>query len=262
MNKRNLYILITIVITLWLQFGCGDSTHPQAAVPQVSAERIAQIKSEADNLFAQREDLGKLREAIALLAAARNPDSRDYQVEWKFARYNYFLGRHTQDEKEADAALNSGKDAAKIASNMEPQKPDGYFWFGANLGEICRKSPITVGLRSVGDVQDAMKKVIELQPDYQGAAAYDVLAQIELGTRLNGGSADTAVDYLQKALSIEDDNTNIRLHLAEAYLVLNKDAEAKKQLATLLKIKPNPEYIPEYKEAIEAARKMLQTKFQ
>ena len=209
MNKRNLYILITIVITLWLQSGCGKSTHPQASVQQLTPELVAEAKSNAEMLFAQRKDLSKLRDAIGMLSKARNPDSRDFEVEWKFARYNYFLGRHTSDEKEAEAVFNIGKDAAKIASNMEPQKPDGHFWFAANLGEICKKSPITVGLRSVGDVQESMKKVIELQPDYQGASAYDGLAQIELGTRLKGGSAEKAVEYLEKALSIENNNTNL-----------------------------------------------------
>lgn len=262
MEKRNLYILITIVITLWSQSGCRESTHPQAAVPQISPERIAQAKSEAEKLFAQRGDLAKLRESLAILAAARNPDGRDYEVEWKFARYNYFLGLHTKDEKEAESAFTSGKDAAKIASNLEQQKPDGFFWYGANLGELCKRSPITVGLRSVSDVQEAMNRVIELQPGYQGASAYDGLAQIELGTRLKGGSIEKAVEYLEKAISIEDNNTNLHLHLAEAYLAQNKDAAAKKQLDILLKMMPDPEHIPEYNESIQAARKLLQTKFQ
>ena len=262
MKRPNLYILITIVITLWLHIGCGESTHPHAAVPKLGPEQIAQMRSEADKLFSQREDLARLREAVAILAKVRNPDNRDYETEWKFAKYSYFLGLHTEDGKEAEASFTSGKDAAKIASNMEQQKPDGFFWYGANLGELCKRSPITVGLQSVGDVQEAMKKVIEMEPGYQGASAYDGLAQIELGTRLKGGSVEKAVEYLEKAISIESDNTNLRLHLAEAYLAQNKDTDARKQLDLLLKMKPNPDYIPEHNESVAAARKLLQTKFQ
>ena len=262
MEKRNLYILITIVITLWLQLGCTNRTNSQIPAVQVDPELIATAKAEADALFKQREDLSKLREAIGILGKVRNPDNRDYEIEWKFARYNYFLGLHTDDKKEAESAFTDGRDAAKIASNMEPQKPDGFFWYGANLGELCKQSPITVGLQSVGDVQEAMKKVIEIEPGYQGASSYDGLAQIELGTRLKGGSVEKAVEYLEKAISIESDNTNLRLHLAEAYLAQNKDADARKQLDLLLKMKPNPEYIPEHNESVAAARKLLQTKFQ
>lgn len=144
---------------------------------------------------------------------------------------------------------------------MEPEKPDGHFWYGANLGELARKSPITVGLGSIGEIRDAMNKVIELQPDYQGASAYDALAQLELATRIRGGSAEKAVEYLEKALMIEKENTNVRLHLAEAYLAVNKDAEAKEQIDYLLQMKPNPEYMPEYNEAVEKAKRMLATRF-
>ena len=70
---------------------------------------------------------------------------------------------------------------------MEPDKPDGYFWYGANLGELARRSPITVGIKSVADIQQAMNKVIEIDPGYQKASAYDALAQIELQTTMTGG---------------------------------------------------------------------------
>ena len=74
-------------------------------------------------------------------------------MEWTFAKYNYFLGKQTTNEKEAETVLEKGIEAGKIASRMEPQKPDGYFWYGANLGELSRLRPITVGLRSVDDIR-------------------------------------------------------------------------------------------------------------
>lgn len=261
-KNRSLYILITIVITLWSHSGCAKTTDSKSAVTQhFQPEQIAKLKTDADALFAQRQDLSKLREAIALTAKLRDPDKRDYEVEWKFAKYNYFFGRHSKDEEEAQAAFNTGKDAAKIASNLEPQKPDGHFWYAANLGELCKRNPVTVGLQSVGDVQEAMHKVIELQPDYQGANAYSGLAQIELGTRLKGGSAEKAVEYLEKGLLINKENSNLHLHLAEAYLAVDRDADARKQLDIVLKMKPNPEFIPEHNQTAETARKLLETKF-
>jgi tetratricopeptide (TPR) repeat protein len=106
-----------------------------------------------------------------------------------------------------------------------------------------------------------MNKVIELQPDYQGASAYDALAQVELATRLKGGDALKAVNYLEKGLQLAPDNTNIRLHLGEAYLAVKRDADARKQLDQLLQMKPNPEYIPEYRECVEKAKKLIQSNF-
>ena len=261
MKTRNLYILITIVITWWALSGCSKDRAASIPTENVSPEAISTSLANSESLFKQREDLDKLRQAIQSIAKIRDPNNRNYQVEWTFAKYNYFLGRHTTSEDEAEESLEAGRDAGKIASRIEPQKPDGHFWYAANLGELSKRSPITIGLRSVDNIKESMSKVIELQPDYQGASAYDALGQIELKTRLKGGSSEKAVEYLEKGLELASDNTNIRLHLAEAYLSVKRDNDARKHLDYLLRMEPDPEYIPEYREAVEKAKKLLQSNF-
>jgi tetratricopeptide (TPR) repeat protein len=261
MKKESFYILVTIVFTLCLQFGCASSAQLQNdPVPDLSVS-IPEAISKAEGLFKRRADIANLREAVKVLAAARTADQRSFEVEWKFAKYNYFLGKQSTDEKESNAAFEKGKEAGLIASRVEPAKPDGYFWYGANLGEISRRSPITVGIKSVGAIQAAMNKVIEIQPNYQSAAAYDALAQIEMATSLTGGKAEKAIELLEKALEIENDNTNLRLHLADAYLAVKRDLDARKQLDLLLQMKPNPDYLLEYNEDVAKAKRMLETRF-
>jgi tetratricopeptide (TPR) repeat protein len=261
MKTSNLYIFITIVITSWALAGCSKDRAAAIPAQQVKPEAIQQALSESESLFKQREDLEKLRLAIKSLAAVRDPDNRNYQVEWTFAKYNYFLGKYSKSEEEGEKALEAGRDAGKIASRVDPQKPDGHFWYAANLGELAKRSPITVGLTSVDDIKASMSKVIELQPDYQGASAYDALAQVELATKLKGGDASKAVEYLEKGLQLAPDNTNIRLHLGEAYLAVKRDTDARKQLDQLLAMKPDPEYMPEYRECVDKAKKLIQTNF-
>jgi tetratricopeptide (TPR) repeat protein len=222
---------------------------------------IPEVLQKTESLFKQRTDISNLREAVKLLTAARSADNRNFEVEWKFSKFSYFLGKQTTDEKESSSAFEKGKEAGMIASRMEPNKPDGYFWYGANLGELARQSPVTIGIKSVTDIQQAMNKVIELDPGYQAASAYDALAQIELKTTMTGGKPEKAVELLEKALEIEKNNTNLRLHLAEAYLAVDKDAEARKQLDLVLQMKPNPEYLPEYNEDVSNAKKLLETRF-
>ncbi len=261
MKRGKLYILITIVITWWSLSACSSESTASIPTRRVSPEAIQKALADSENLFKEREDLDKLRVAIKTLTAVRDPDNRNYQVEWTFAKYNYFLGKFTPDEDEAEGAFGLGRDAGKIASRVDQQKPDGYFWYAANLGELSKRSPITVGLSSVDDIQEAMNKVIELQPDYQGASAYDALAQVELATRLKGGEAQKAVDFLEKGLQLAPENTNIRLHLGEAYLAVKRDRDARKQLDQLLQMKPNPEYIPEHRENVEKAKRLIATNF-
>lgn len=261
MNWQNLYILITIVITSYLQLACAEHAATENVVPVASAEQIAQARAAAEKLFEQRTDPAKLREAVNLIAKVRDPNKRDFDIEWSYARYNYFLGRRSGDDAESEKAFTAGKDAARIALNLNADRPEGHFWYAANLGELCKRSPITVGLRNVGEVREEMNKVIQIDPGFQGATAYDVLAQIELATRIKDGSAEKAVEYLKKAIELEKENANLHLHLAEAYLALNQDGEAKKQLDYVLSMKPSTQYLPEHNDAVEEAKKLLAKKF-
>ena len=254
-------LFIAIVITLCLQVACAEVDAIETERPAVSSETISSSLMQSEGLFKQREDLAKLREAIAVLRKARDPRQRNFEVEWKFAKLNYFLGKQSTDEKESNKAFEEGRDAGKIASGIEPQKAEGYFWYGANLGELSRRNMLTVGVKSLPDVRKAMEKVVEIQPNYENTSAYDVLGQIELETRLYGGKAEKAVELLEKGIETERDNMNLHLHLAEAYLAVKKDGEARKQLDKVLSMKHNPDFLIECREAVEKAKKLLATKF-
>ncbi len=260
MNKFCLLIFILFSVIFFVD--CAASSVDEVEnIPVTSTVPAAEIIAKTDTLCKKHEDLNVLRECLQLLAQVRKPDNRNYEVEWKFARYSYFFGKLAGKESESDKAFEEGVQAGKIASRIAPDKPDGYFWYGANLGEQAKRAPVTKGLTSVDDIREAMNKVVEIQPDYQGASAYDALAQLELATRLTGGNAEKAVEYLEKALELEKDNSFIRLHLAEAYLAVDRDAAAKKQLEFLLQMKPNPDYLPEYEESAKRAKELLKSKF-
>jgi tetratricopeptide (TPR) repeat protein len=262
MRTTRFYRFITIALLAFYMVSCASKAGSESAAPPVNTALVGETVSRCDALFKERADLAKLREAVKQLAAVRNPDARNFEVEWKFAKFNFFLGKQLTDEKEKEKAFTDGEQAGRIASRIEPNKPDGYFWYAANLGEHSRLSPVTVGAKSIGDIKEAMNKVIEIDPGYQNGSAYDGLAQVELNTAgLMGGKPEKAVEYLEKALTVDKENTYIYLHLAEAYLATGKRDEAKKQLEYLLKMKPNPDYLPEYNETVEKAKKMLETKF-
>ncbi len=261
MMTANVYIILAIVITWWPLAGCTTDRAADIAPVKATPEAIGGALADGESLFKQREDLDKLRTAIKSIAAVRDPDSRNYQVEWTFAKYNYFLGKFTTNDDEAETALEQGRDAGKLASRVDPLKPDGHFWYAANLGGLAKRSPITIGLGSVGEIKDAMSKVIALKPEYQGASAYDALAQVELATRLKGGDAKKAVELLEQGHELASENTNIRLHLAEAYLAVRRDTDAREHLDHLLQMKPDPEYMPEYRECVAKAKKLIATNF-
>jgi tetratricopeptide (TPR) repeat protein len=260
-TMKQLKLISFLLFAVVVFTSCSSETDVTEAVKPKDTVPAAELIKQSEALFAQRKDVEKLREAVKTIARARNADKRDFEVEWRFAKYNYFLSKQVTDEKEAEKLLKEGYAAGMIASRLEPNKPDGYFWYSACLGEQSRRSPVTVGIKSVGEIQEGMNKVIQIDPKYQGASAFDGLAQVELKTTLVGGKPEKAVELLEKGLEYDTGNGYIHLHLAEAYLAVKKEAEAKKQLEYILKMKMVPEFEVEHEEIQTAAKKLLDTKF-
>ena len=260
MKNIYLYGFITIISALFLLTSCNKNTS-DSTNKEFTYMPPAEAMQKADALFKEREDVAKLKESVEVLGKARNPDARNFEVEWKYSKYSYFLGRQEKDEDKATKIFADGENAGLIASRIEPDNPDGYFWYGANLGEQAKLAPMTKGITSIDDIKGAMNKVIEIQPDYQGASAYDALGRVELESGMLGGKAEKAVEYLEKGYEINKENDFIKLDLAKAYLATDKKADAKKLLEEILKSNPDPEFKVEHEEAATEAKDLLEKKF-
>ena len=70
-------------------------------------------------------------------------------------------------------------------------------------------------------------------------------------------AAEVSVEEMQKGLRFGESNAFLRLHLAEAYLKVGRTADARQQLNSIISMKPDQNYLPEYKEAVNEAHKLL-----
>ena len=261
-NLQELYKYIAIVITLCTLGGCATNVETHGKAPEVTSEEIATALKDSERLFAERAEIEKIREASKRLSAVRNPDDRDFEVEWNLAKYSYFLGKAEADQEKASEAFEKGRDAGRVAARVDKSRPEGHFWFAANLGELAKINPLTVGIKSVDDIRESMQTVIAIAPRYQDASAFDALGQLEMATRnFKGGKAEKAIEYFEKGVELSPDNANLRLHLAEAYLAVNRDNDARKQIDTLISMQPNPEYAIEHAAAVTKARKLIDRNF-
>lgn len=253
--------LLTLFAGLISACSLSTGAEQETAAPK-SYTAPAKALSEAKALYANRDDLDNVRKALEVLQGARNPDDRDFELEHTFATYSYYLGsREDLDEKEAEKVLKEGLTAAKIARRMEPDRPEGHFWAAAILGEQARRSPVTVGITSIDKIREGLNKVLEIDPSYQAGSAYLGLGRLELNTRgLAGGSAEKAVEYLEKGFENNKDNAYLYLYLSEAYFAVDRNEEARKVIGDLLNLKPDPDYVPEYEEARKKAEKLLEQK--
>lgn len=249
-----LFVLAMILLTTACTKAPGETAR---GVDIGDAKAAAEKVGEADKLYAQREDLGKLRQSVALLRQAQIEDYGSFEAAWKLSRADYFLGDHTADDRERDNAFREGEEAGKAAVKLDDGKPEGHFWLGANYGGVAKHSTLA-NLSSVEDIRREMGAVLKLDEGFQAGSAYMVLGQLFLeAPRVLGGDVQKAVAYLEKGLKFGDSNALLRLHLAVAYHAANRDHDARQQIDHLLTMRLDPEYQPEYKEAVEKAKKLL-----
>ena len=220
--------------------------------PKAAAEKVDQ----ADGLYARREDLGQARQAVALLRQARLEDYASYEIAWKLSRSDYYVGDHTTNDRERDDAFREGIESGMRAVKLQDGKPEGHFWLGANYGGSAKNSSLA-NLSSVEDIRKEMEAVIKLDQGFQSGSAYLGLGQLYLqAPRMLGGDRQKAIDYLEKGLRFGKENALLRLRLAEAYHLVNRDGDALKQIDYLSSMKVDPAFAAEYKEAVEKAQKL------
>jgi tetratricopeptide (TPR) repeat protein len=225
-----------------------ESANDKKLVPQYIAQ--------ADELYAQREDVTRVRQGIALLRQAHTADTSNYEAAWRLSKFNYYLATHA-DADERDKAFREGIEAGKDAIRLQNDRPEGHFWLGADYGGSLEKGKVA-GLATVDDVRNEMQAVLRLDEGYQDGSAYMVLGLVELkAPKLLGGDPQKAVEEMEKGLRFGETNAFLRLHLAEAYQKVGRVEDTRKQLEAIINMTPDPNYLPEYKEAVEEARKLL-----
>lgn len=251
---RKTAVLLMILSSALVVISCRKA--PMAPVETGSARPSSEAIAQSEQLYAGRVDLVKVREAIVVLRQAQADHPADYDLAWRLAKYDYYLGAHSPESSEQDKAFHEGIEAGKLAVQLQDQKPDGHFWLGANYGGSAKIS-VLAGLSEVEDIKREMESVLKLDEGYQSGSAYMVLGQVYLeAPRLLGGDVEKAISYLEKGLKLGPDNAVLRVTLAKAYAAAHRDGDAKKQIDFLTTMKPTPGFEPEYNEAVADAKKV------
>ncbi len=254
---RNVFFPV-IVGLLCATTSCRSREDSNVETPASTAQSAAEYVAQAEQLYAQREDLMRLRQGIVSLRQAVTADPGDYDATWRLAKYNYYLATHTDNHDEREKAFHDGIEAGKEAVKLQDGKPDGHFWLGANYGAAAQKSTLA-GLATVDDIRGEMGTVLRLDEGYQDGSAYMVLGLVYLNEpKFIGGDPQKAVELMEKGLRFGNANAFLHLHLAEAYLKVGRKADARKQLDSIISMTPDQNYLPEYKEAVAEARKLLE----
>jgi tetratricopeptide (TPR) repeat protein len=245
----------------------AEDTRPSAsASPSAATPPAAELLRRADEAYAARGDLARVREGLQALRRIRAVNRDDYEAAWRAARLDYTLadglGDSPADSKEKEEALTDGIEAGQTATRVDPDKPEGHFWLGANYGAYAEFKGVLTGTGWAEKMRKEMEAVLKIDDTYEGGSAYVALGQLDLEMPgMLGGDANRAVTTLEKGLRVDPTNPLIHLRLAEAYLATRRKEDARRELNWIVNAKPDPDFVPEHDEAVKRARDLLGRNF-
>src|SRR5215216_3160088 len=258
-EKLRSAMVASVLISMVLGgIACNNGPETPASTGSSDAKVAADKIAEAEPLYEGRDDMTKARTAVTALRQAHAANYGNYEAAWKLARACFFVGDRTDNDTEREDMFREGTQAGKAAVQLQPNKPDGHFWLGANYGGNAEHSTLS-NLSSFQDIKGEMEAVLKLDESYQGYSTYLGLGRLYLDApKVFGGDVGKAIEYLEKGVKFNPTNTVMRYFLAEAYKANNRNADAKKQIDVILSTTPDPTYIAEHKDAVEKAKKLLE----
>lgn len=236
---------------VWLSVAASTG---RAAAPEMPySEQVLR----ADDYFLGRRNLQNVRKAIQLLRQRAAEDPQDYEAWWRLSKFNCYMARHaagSERSKFVEAAIGAGKKAVAL----RPNRPEGHFWLGADLGLMAEDRGFLRGLMMVDSVRKEMESVIRLDPNYEEAAGLRTLGRLDdCAPFFKGGDKLRSIQLLEDALKRFPHNSLTMLYLADSYLSLGRRVEARQRLENILKLCPDPQHGPEQEENQAQARRRL-----
>jgi tetratricopeptide (TPR) repeat protein len=210
-----------------------------------------------DALYARRDDLNSARQAEAIWAQRFAANPRDFESAWKLARARYWIGGHAP-EAERRMLVEGGLAAARAATQIEPKRPEGYFWMAATMGALAESFGLRQGIRYRGDIKDALLMVLKLDPAFQQGSADRALGRWYYKVPgLFGGSKKKSEEHLRKSLTYAPNSTASLYFLSETLIELGRRDEARATLQRVLDAPLDPDWTPEDREFKDKARRLL-----
>jgi len=238
---------LLLAVALWLAVGVAS---PGAHVQDTPRD--------PDRLSADRERLDSALDAASIWDARLKKDPKDFEAAWKLARACYWLGGHAAEDARR-SQFERGIEAARQATVMRADRPEGHFWMAANMGAMAESFGLRAGIKYRGPVKQALETVVRIDRGFQQGSADRALGRWYLKVpRLFGGSKDKSVEHLKQSLTYDPSSTASHYFLAETYLEMDRKQDARQEAQKSLELPINPDWAPEDREFKQKARALLE----
>jgi len=227
-------------------------------------QKATSLIAQGDELYNQRGDLAKAKEALVKYREAVAQGEDKYEAYWRMARAEYWIGDRTADNNEKKVIFSLGIEEAKKAVELGPTRAEGHFWLGVNYGSYGEAKGVLKSLSLVGPIKAEMGAVLRIDQGYENGGANRVLGRVYYKLPgFVGGSNKKSLLNLLKSKQLGPKDSLTRLYLAETYLALGEVEKAREELEFILNLEADPNdpgQVAELPDHKEQAKKLLQKK--
>ena len=199
-----------------------------------------------------KEGLANYKEALSLCMEAVKKDPNSFKANWMAAQACRKYGMDTQE-----LDLDDWKDTCKLygkkgmayaekAIQLGPKKPDGYYWYGMNVGIYADSVSILTALREglKDKTQNNFEMAYKIDKYYDDAGPIAGLGRFWFVLPWPLNDNDQSMDYYREYQKTEffgkPENIKVNVHIAELFMDSSKTKpEAKALLEEVLRLSHN-----------------------
>lgn len=194
--------------------------------------------------------IDKYKEVLAV-------DPQNYDALWRMSWAFLWLGDHSSEEKKIDI-FTQGMDFGKKAIEVNPNGLDGHYWYGSNMGKYGEARGIFKSLQFIDPIIQEMETNLKIDPNhYKSITVLGIIYRKAPPWPVSVGDMDKSLEFLQRAISINDKSLHAHLNLGITYNKLKEWQKAKECFQKVIDMPMEPDWIPENLEYKEEAREIL-----
>jgi tetratricopeptide (TPR) repeat protein len=239
-------LLSATLIFLWLTSGLGAAPDPLA---------------EADK-FLTSPTLGLPQALCALdcyadILATAKPPRRPILT--RLARTCFIIGELTV-ASQRQKYYEKGKTYAEMLLKEEPARVEGHYWLAMHLCGLADTGGAMQGRKLLPRIMEELERARTIDETYDQAGCHRVLGRIYFEAPdwpFSVGDLQKSLHHLSKAALLAPENSTNRLYLAETFIRLNRQAQARQELERVLQC-PSHALLPRgLEEDRQQARRLL-----
>lgn len=216
-----------------------DTPPAAAATAGKSAKNSAVIQSSTDPIQASNSE----RQGLAEIALASQFIDK---------------GERAGNESAQRAAYSGARKHAERAIGLLPENADAHFLLFAAKGRVAQLDGLTSAAIQLVALNRELDYVLHLDPNHADALASRGGMLVKLPFLL-GGDTKKGIEFLERAVRLDNKAVGKRLELAEAYHIIGRDEDARasvanaEALAQAMKDPARSKSVAAFRQALESA---------